>query len=67
MYIGKQIGTNMEGEIARRVMKPTDVSPVPGVSVPVISAEGKRKQKPKPDGNKTVAHSTSCQRKCRSE
>lgn len=33
----------------------------------MISAEVKRKQKPKTGGNKTVAHSTSCQRKCQSE
>lgn len=33
-----------------------------GRSGSVISAEVKRKQKPKAGGNKTVAHSTSCQR-----
>lgn len=52
---------------ARWAVKPRDVSPVPSARVSVISAEGKRKQKPKPDGKKTVAHSTSCQRKCHSE
>jgi hypothetical protein len=67
VYIGKENGTNTEGQPARWAMKPRDVSPVPSASVSVISAEGKRKQKPKPDGKKTVAHSTSCQRKCHSE
>lgn len=66
MYNGKQIGTGHRG-IARQAMKPMDASPVPRMSGSVISAEVKRKQKPKPDGNKTVAHSTSCQRKSRSE
>lgn len=64
--MSQQIGTNVEGQRARQAVKPMDASPVPRVSVSVISAEGKRKQKPKPDGNKTVAHSTSCQRKCHS-
>lgn len=67
VYVGKENGTNTEGQPARWAMKPRDVSPVPSASVSVISAEGKRKQKPKPDGKKTVAHSTSCQRKCHSE
>lgn len=52
----------MGGYIARRAMKPSA-----GGSGSVISAEVKRKQKPKTGGNKTVAHSTSCQRKCQKE
>lgn len=59
MYIGKQIGTEYGGYIARRAMEPSAGG---GGSGSVISAEVKRKQKPKAGGNKTVAHSTSCQR-----
>lgn len=58
-----RLAQNMVGYIARRAK-----SPVPGgEGGSVISAEVKRKQKPNTGGNKTVAHSTSCQRKCQSE